>query len=107
MTGFNVVSDELTAHASHLGGFGDRLGTALSAAQTAAMSEGCYGLLCSFVPPVINPMEEQAVELLKSAQAAMDTTADNVRTAGSSYEEQDDTATQPFEDSLAEDGWSA
>ncbi|RZQ61923.1 type VII secretion target [Amycolatopsis suaedae] len=96
MTGFNVVGDDLSAHASHLDGLTDRLGTALSAAQTAAMSDDCYGLLCSFIPPIINPMEEQAIDTLKSAQDAMGTTAGNIRTTATTYTERDNDMAQPF-----------
>ncbi|EME52950.1 type VII secretion target [Amycolatopsis decaplanina] len=101
MTGFNVVTDDLTAHASHLDALTDRLGTALSAARTAAMSDDCYGLLCSFIPPVINPMEEQAIDLLESAQEAMGATAGNVRSTTAAYDGRDDTAAEPFKGLLA------
>lgn len=100
MTGYEVVTDDLTAHASHLDGLADRLDTALSAAQTAAMSDDAYGLLCAFVPPIINPMEEKALAAVKSSGEAVRTTADNVRTAKDSYSEREEAVGTPFRNYL-------
>lgn len=95
-----VEPGDLVAHASHLDGLVERLGTAVSAADTA-MNDDAYGLLCAFLPPIINPTGEKAKETLQAAVEAVQTTSDNVRTAASAYEEGDQAAAEPFTKQLA------
>jgi uncharacterized protein YukE len=99
---FDVVVDDLRGHASHLNGLMDRLGTAISAANTASMSDDAYGLLCSFLPPIINPMEQEGLTALQAASDAVGTTAGNVRLAADRYEQVDEANSRPFDATLAE-----
>lgn len=99
---FEVVVDELRGHAGHLDGLMDRLGTALSAANTVSMDESAYGLLCAFLPPIINPMEQEGIDSLKAASDAVGTTAGNVRMAADYYEEGDQATAQPYTATLSE-----
>jgi hypothetical protein len=92
---FEVVPEDLVAHASHLDGLVDRLNTAVSAAGSA-MDPHAYGLLCAFLPPILNPTAQQAAETLKAAVEGVRTSADNVRTAASSYQDSDHSNGQPF-----------
>jgi hypothetical protein len=85
---FQVVPGELGTHADHVEAIADRLGTALAAANTAAMSDEAYGLLCAFVPPFIKPAEEKTIDSIKAAIDGVRTTAANLRTAGQAYTEQ-------------------
>jgi hypothetical protein len=95
-----VDTGDLIAHASHLDGLVERLGTAVSAADTA-MNDDAYGLLCAFLPPIINPTGEKAKDTLQSAVEAVQTTSDNVRTAAASYDEGDEANAVPFTKQLA------
>ncbi|WP_236795140.1 type VII secretion target [Amycolatopsis sp. GM8] len=105
---FEVVPDELRTHASHLDGLKDRLSTAADAAHTVVMDNGAYGLICSFLPPIVNATtQDDATDALKSAVEGMTTTADNVRSAASSYDEQDKSNAQPFERQLESVGGGA
>ncbi|MFJ8912181.1 type VII secretion target [Amycolatopsis sp. NPDC102389] len=92
---FEVDPDDLTAHASHLEGLVDRLNTA-HAATGSAMSSDAYGLLCAFLPPIVNPAGERAAETIKAAVEGIQSTADNVRTAAKSYVDGDKTNAEPF-----------
>ncbi len=92
---FDVDPDDLVAHASHLDGLVDRLSTA-HGATASAMSADAYGLLCAFLPPIVNPTGEKAAEAIKAASEGVQATADNVRTAAKSYQEGDQTNAQPF-----------
>ena len=94
---YEVVSEELTKHAAHLDELVDRLGTAISAAETVSMSDEAYGLLCSFLPPKINPVEEEGMNALRAASEGVRATADNVRTTARSYEQTDDGNSASFE----------
>lgn len=101
---FEVVPDELRTHASHLDGLTDRLNTAVDAASTVVMDDSAYGLLCAFLPPIVNATTQQdATDALKAGVEGMTTTADNVRTAASNYDEQDETNAEPFEAQLRSD----
>src|SRR3982751_5459639 len=95
-SGFGVQPDDLVAHASHVEGLIDRLHTA-SAAATTAMSDHAYGLLCAFLPPIVNPTGEQAKGTVDAAAEGIQGIADNVRTAAKSYLDGDEGNAQPFE----------
>lgn len=87
---YKVAPEELTAHASHLDGVKDRVRTAVSAAeQTQSMSDDAFGLMCSFLPPEIDPMEQRGVEALRAASDGIGTTADNVRATADEYRDSD------------------
>ncbi|GAA2785692.1 type VII secretion target [Saccharopolyspora taberi] len=93
---FEVVSEELTAHASHLDGLVDRMDSAIEAAEQVSMADEAYGLLCSFLPPIVNPMEEEGMNALKAASEGISTTADNVRSTAKNYQETDDANSDSF-----------
>jgi excreted virulence factor EspC (type VII ESX diderm) len=108
VTSFEVVSDELRAHASHLDGLRDRLNTAVSAAGQVSMDNEAYGILCSFLPPIVNATTQQhATDTLNAAVEGMSTTADNVRTAAASYDDSEQSNAAPFKAQLAGDDGTA
>lgn len=94
---FEVEVEELTAHASHLDGLVDRLTTAVDAAKTVSMSDQAYGVLCSFLPPVVNPMEEEGINALNAAVEGVGHTAENVRTTADVYRDTDQGNAESFE----------
>jgi hypothetical protein len=98
--GFEVDSDDLVAHASHVDSLVDRLNTAVSASDSA-MSDHAYGLLCAFLPPIIRPTGEQAQDTLKASIEGVKGLSDNVRTAAQSYRDGEESNMQPFERQLA------
>lgn len=103
MTSFNVQAEDLTAHASHLEGLTDRLQTAISAAETVSMSDEAYGLLCSFLPPIVNPTEEEGLNALKAAKEGVTVTADNLRSTARDYQDTDDAnakSLKPFDEAV-------
>lgn len=97
---YDVVPEELVTHASHLDAVMDRLRDVISAANTVSMSDDAYGLLCSFLPPIINPMEEKGIEALQAAVEGVGTTAENVRTTATQYQDSDETNAQAFNRAL-------
>ncbi len=92
---YKVAPEELTAHASHLDGVKDRVNTAVSAAsETANMSDDAFGLMCSFLPPEINPMEQRGVDALHAASEGIAATADNVRKTADEYRDSDEAGSE-------------
>ena len=101
MTGFGVAADELTVHAGHLDAIEARLTAVAGAVAAGSMPGNAYGLLCSFLPLCINPVEDKGRAALAATADAVRTTAANVRTAAGSYQRREDTSAQPFRDYLA------
>ncbi|HET6706169.1 type VII secretion target [Amycolatopsis sp.] len=101
MTGFGVAADELTVHAGHLDAIESRLAAVADGVGAAAMPANAYGLLCSFLPPCVNPVEDKGRAALAATVEAVRTTAANVRTAAGSYRQREDSSAQPFRDYLA------
>ncbi|MCP2167452.1 type VII secretion target [Goodfellowiella coeruleoviolacea] len=87
--GYSVVPEALRSHGSHLDGLVDRLNTAVDAARIASMSEDSYGLLCAFLPPIINPVEEKAADALAAAVEGVSTLADGARDTATAYDDQE------------------
>ncbi|WP_308011315.1 type VII secretion target [Saccharopolyspora sp. 7B] len=94
---YEVVSEDLTAHAAHLDALTDRIDTAISAAEQVSMSDEAYGLLCSFLPPIINPTEQEGIAALQAAREGIETTAQNVRTSAEEYDTNDEDDSQSFQ----------
>ena len=93
---YEVQPDDLVAHASHLDGLVDRLDSAMQAADYA-MSDDAYGLLCSFLPPIITPTGEKAKDALSASSEGVQTLSDNVRKAADSYREAETASKDPLE----------
>ncbi|WP_184451016.1 type VII secretion target, partial [Actinoalloteichus hoggarensis] len=93
---YDVVPEDLVAHASHLDALTDRLNTAISAAETVSMSDDAYGLICQFLPPIINPMEEEGITALNAAVEGITTSAENVRATADQYLDTDDANQRSF-----------
>jgi len=97
-SGFQLVSEDLRAHSVHLDGLVDRLNQVVSAASSVSVDSSAYGILCAFLPPVVNATTQQrASDTIGAAVKGMASTADNIRTAAASYAQQDQNAAAPFE----------
>ena len=53
------------------------------------MSDSAYGLICQFVPPFVNPMEQKAMEAIEAAAEGVRTAAGNIRSTATSYQDTD------------------
>lgn len=94
--GFELVPEELRAHASRLDGIRDRLSTALDAARTVSLPTGAYGVICQFFPPMVDPIEQMGMDGIGEAVTAMEATAGEVRDTAKDYEAVDDANRQAF-----------
>jgi hypothetical protein len=101
---YEVLTDDLRAHVSHLEGLMDRVQTAMQAAQTVSMDDQAYGLICAFLPGILNPMEEKGAQAMTAASNALGTTADNVNQAIAAYEDREQATAQPFSSTLDTEG---
>jgi len=87
---YEVLAEALRAHASTLHGLADRLDQAVAAARQVSMPADAYGVICQFLPPVLNPLEENGVAALQSGTEGMDTTGTNIRDTAEDYTAADD-----------------
>lgn len=93
---YEVVTDALRAHARTLHGFADRLDQAVDAARQVSMPTDAYGVLCQFLPSMLNPLEEHGVAALRGSAESMDTTAANVQDTAEDYAATDDQHAEGF-----------
>ena len=80
--GFAVTAAALEQHAQALTGLADAVDLARAAAVSVTVGDEAYGRLCSWLPPRIRPVQENAVGVLDTAASALDATSTAlVRTA--------------------------
>lgn len=96
MAGFELVPEELRAHASRLDGIRDRLSTALDAARTVSLPTGAYGVICQFFPPMVDPVEQMGMDAISEAATAVEATANEIRETAKTYDAVDDANRQAF-----------
>ncbi|GAB3447155.1 type VII secretion target [Actinophytocola sediminis] len=90
MDGFQVLGDELSAHAGKVDGLTDRLRTAVDAANTVTMDNSAYGVVCQPFALMLQPFEELGVQALRDGAAALADTASKVRDTVRDYEGTED-----------------
>ncbi len=89
MAGFEVTTGEFRTHAGNVDGHAQKLGQAVDAANQA-MPDDAYGVICQFLPPLFNELEQAAGEALKASQGGLEAISKNLRASADSYESQDD-----------------
>ncbi|MFN2495621.1 MAG: type VII secretion target, partial [Pseudonocardiaceae bacterium] len=70
--------------------FADRLDQAVDAARQVSMPDDAYGVICQFLPPVLNPLEEHGVAALQGSAEGIQTTAANIKDTAEDYAAADD-----------------
>jgi hypothetical protein len=93
---YDVLPDELRAHAGRLDALRDRLNTALDAANQVALGDQAYGVICSFFVPVVHAVSDPGVSALRDGATSMGDTANGVRTTATSYDNVEQANTKPF-----------
>lgn len=94
--GYEVLVDELRAHAARLDALRDQLNTAVDAARTVTLGTEAYGKICAFFVPAVNAVSEPGVEALGRTAETMGETATRVRDTATGYEQVEDANTRPF-----------
>lgn len=91
MTNLDVQVDALRAHASTLGEGADRVGEAAEASLTAvALQPEAFGLLCSFLVPIVTMQQSTALVGLGALRAALAAESAAVSAAALTYSALDD-----------------
>lgn len=92
---FGVVPEALTGHTLGLQSVAEALQQALEAAGQVSLPEDAYGQICQFVPPMINPVEEDGVAIASSVRAVQATMSGLGRSA-ETYQATDETNRHSF-----------
>lgn len=84
---YDVVIDELRAHADRLDGLAGRLNTAANAGNEVTMGTEAYGKICAFFVPIVQSVSAPGLDALASAAGRMAETAQGVKGTATAYEE--------------------
>jgi len=95
MAGFEVAAGDLRAYAGNVDGHAQKLGQAVDAANQA-MPNDAYGVICQFLPPLFNELEQAAGEALTASQGGLEAISKKLHASADSYESQDDAARLTF-----------
>lgn len=91
---FDVVTDDLVAHAANIDSLRERFGAILNAIDSVSQDDEAYGIICQFLPPVLAGRQEEQKELTTMAQENLELLAQALRTTAESYDAADEAATQ-------------
>lgn len=92
-----VVSPEsILAHGETIGAIAAEVEVARAAAQTVRLDTGAYGMLCAFVPFVLNKMSDDLMLGLRAAADSLHDTSARLKTVAHEYAAADADAQQRF-----------
>ena len=87
---FHVDTEVLRVHAQRLRMVTDSVSLAADAARAVNLHDGAFGLLCAFLPPVLNGAETTVGDALGAAQDTVSGAAAGVRAMARDYDAVDD-----------------
>ncbi|MDX8037102.1 type VII secretion target [Lentzea sp. BCCO 10_0856] len=96
MAGFEVAPADLRAHAGKVDQHAATVGQAVDAANNA-MSNDTYGVICQFLPPLFNELEQTARDALRACQQGLASTAESLRATATHYETHDNAVGEKFQ----------
>lgn len=91
MTEFTIRADDLRTHSSTVSGIASSIGQAASAAQTT-LDPQAFGLLCSFIVPIISGSMTSTTTAIQDLAKAVDSASTKVRTMANTYDDSEATA---------------
>lgn len=99
--GYEVVVEALDKHARSLDDRAAAVAEALAAATSVSVSEDAYGIICQFLPPCINPVEDEGVNALKTAVECLQEDAQDIRSTAAAYRSTDEDNAAGFDRGLS------
>ena len=98
--GYEVAIEALDKHARSLEDRAAAVSEALAAASSVSVSEDAYGIICQFLPPCINPVEDEGINALKAAMECLEEDARDIRATAAAYRENEDAHAAGFDQGL-------
>ncbi|ACQ79307.1 conserved hypothetical protein [Beutenbergia cavernae DSM 12333] len=83
--GFEVSTEVLTAHAGRLEAVRDAVDLAADAAGQVDLSDGSFGVLCAFLPPIVLQSEAETEDAIAAAGETLTAMAQGVRDMAADY----------------------
>ncbi|MGW5053768.1 type VII secretion target [Actinokineospora sp. NPDC004072] len=96
MTGYDVLTGELDAHAGKVSALASRLAGAVDAANTVTMDNSAYGVVCQPFALLLQPFEEMGVRALQQAAQAVEESVGKVRETVTAYEASESAGADSF-----------
>ena len=87
--GFQVDVEQLRAHAAHLEQLHARFDAVRSASSHIDRAEGAYGLLCDWIPRVLEDRHEDVDDLVEQASGNVKSHVEAIRSTADDYEAAD------------------
>jgi hypothetical protein len=87
-----VNSAALVSHAGEVDRIGDGLTTAVQAGEAVRMGNEAYGVLCQFVPVLLNGLQQAMVDGMVTAADSVHHTAEALRSVAAGYDAADGNA---------------
>lgn len=94
--GFRALPVVLAAHARDVDAVACGVESARSAAAQLHLGRSAYGLLCQFIPALLDPVQDLGIGALGDAMDALTSTADRVRASAGGYDGSDARAVHRF-----------
>lgn len=90
--GFQVDAAQIRRHAGNLDAVRARFGAVRAASTQIAQDNGAYGLLCSWLPAVLEGRHRRQDDLIAYVEENLSLAADALTAAAAEYEETDNRA---------------
>lgn len=87
---FHIDHEDLRAHARVVDDVGHGVAEAASAAATVNVSGGAFGIMCGFLPPILNGYIPQNQAAIAAAAGNLSSTAEAVRAMADDYRDTDE-----------------
>jgi hypothetical protein len=96
--GFQVDIDQLRGLASQFQAFSEEFDAVVTASQAISQDDEAYGLLCSWIPAVLEGRHQEFDEWLNFGQENMELLAGAISGVAGAYEAADEDNAKAFED---------
>lgn len=104
--GYEVVAEQLRAHARNIEAVHDRFGAVKSASAHITQGDGAYGTLCQWMPGVLEARHVRQDELIAYVEENLSLVAQRLRQDADAYDEADRWAADQVKAFADEAGWT-
>ncbi|MEV5539481.1 type VII secretion target [Saccharopolyspora shandongensis] len=87
--GFRIPAEQLRTHADRLDGHAAAIGQAADAGRSAQLGTDAYGVICQFLPPVLDSTAETVLSTTSAAHDAVSALSTALREAIADHEATD------------------
>lgn len=84
--GYSVITAHLNTHAQAVDTAAATMEQAASAGTTVTLDTAVFGKTCSFLVPILTPLQQLAVEALKASGTSLQSASVALRTSATTYD---------------------